>query len=156
VKIPLVFVVEPDAAILQEVRNILRGQARTRGFGDFLTARTALYDEPPDFLVSNVRLGFYNGLHLVHLAAASHMKTRAIMYAPLRDTVLAREAASVGAFFERQAHLLYVLPAYITQKRLPARDRRIASGDDRRLLNRGGRRIVDRVGRTPAPIERHA
>ena len=40
---------------------------------DFSTARERLLNQPPDLLVTNVRLHEYNGLHLVHLATPHTM-----------------------------------------------------------------------------------
>jgi hypothetical protein len=56
--------------------------------------------------------------------------------------VLAREAQSVGAFYEHSMRLAPALVSYLSAT-LPSRDRRNADRPDRRNLPRGGRRSSD-------------
>jgi hypothetical protein len=127
------------------------------GFGEvdsepgFETARPRLALTPYDFLITNVRLGAYNGLHLVYLASWGSDPPRPIVYTDHHDPGLAREVQLAGAFYETRECLSVTLAAYLAHT-LPPRDRRDPSVPDRRRLIRGGRRCWDRhrVGRLEA------
>lgn len=109
---------------------------------EFAGARAQLSETPYDFLVTNLRLGAYNGLHLVHLAAAHGLPVRCIVYTDERDVELARDIQSAGAFYETRECLPTTLAAYL-RGTLPARDRRAPVMSDRRRVFRGGRRCWD-------------
>ena len=113
--------------------------ADIEAFTDFRGARTRLLNQPPDLLITNLRLQAYNGLHLVHLAAGS---TRCIVYSTYDDLMLAREVQAAGAFFEHSLRLPLVLPSYVNAT-LPEHDRRDLTTLDRRTAFRGGRRCSD-------------
>ena len=98
-----------------------------------------------DLIVTDVRLGEYNGVHLAHLAllaASGPPATRAIVYDKDGDPGAARAAHQAGAFFEVASRLLITLPAYLGNP-LPPIDRRSARASDRRAAPRGGRRLWD-------------
>jgi hypothetical protein len=109
---------------------------------DFESARHQLLTAGPDFLVTNLRLGAYNGLHLVYLATLSDHGIRAIVYSRHADLSLIREAQGVGAFFESPRRLALTLPGYLIGE-LPPHDRRLPERYDRRRASRGGRRLAD-------------
>ena len=88
--------------------------------------------------MTNVRLGAYNGLHLV-LASRNRSASRAIVYSDEREPGLAREAQQAGAFYEVGTRLPVTLATYFTGT-LPVHDRRSPAAADRRGLFRGGRR----------------
>jgi hypothetical protein len=136
---PTVTIVEPDAARLSLLVLSLTGIARVTGCPDFHAARARVLLEPPDLLVTNVRLREYNGIHLVMLASAS---TRSIVYMDPEDLVLLREAQRVGAFVESPERLIRSLPSYVGAA-LRIRDRRELLRFDRRSIARGGRRAAD-------------
>jgi hypothetical protein len=98
-----------------------------------------LIHDSPEFLVTNIRLGANNGLHLVHLASGA---TRCIVYMEPEDPFLLREAQRLGAFVEAPRRLAFSLRAYLSAE-LPARDRRDPLRVDRRTVARGGRRAAD-------------
>src|SRR5262249_18009978 len=133
-----VLLVEPDPTRWPELRQAGRTVASVEICGDFTEARHRLMANPPALLVTNLRLGAYNGLHLVYLVAANKYPTRAVVYSSHQDAPLIEEAQSIGAFFETTQRLVRALPGYIHAK-LPARDRRSASVPDRRRTPRGGR-----------------
>jgi DNA-binding NtrC family response regulator len=137
-----VLLVEPDRARRAQLRAAVRGVADIDGRADFVTARARLFSRPFDWLVTNIRLGEYNGLHLVHLARTSRLSIRHLVYADGHDLWLAREAQRVGAFYESRDRMDKVLPAYL-HAALPPRDRRSAAAPDRRAARRGGRRCTD-------------
>lgn len=107
---------------------------------DFQHARARLLHQPPDLLITNLRLEAYNGLHLVLLAAPT--RTRCIVFSTLDDLGLAREVQAAGAFFELSARLPQVLESYVNAT-LPHFDRRDITMLGRMPL-RGGRRCTDR------------
>jgi DNA-binding NtrC family response regulator len=112
----------------------------------FADARACLLARPWDLLVTSVRLGAHNGLHLVYLGAIAHPEMRSIVHFASEDEGAAAEIRAAGAFFERSEHLARILPAYV-RAILPPRDRRDVARLDRRRRRRGGRRVTD--SRTP-------
>ena len=136
-----ILLVDPDVGgLLSTVQRALEAVAEVEPCEEFRRARARLFMKPPDFLVTNLRLRDYNGLHLVILAAK--MRTCCIVYAAPDDFVLAREAQRLSAFYERLPRLPFVLPSYVNAT-LPKHDRRDVAVLDRRLSFRGGRRCTD-------------
>jgi len=113
---------------------------------EFSAARARLFEvPPPDLLVTNLRLGPFNGLHLVFLAQSANLPTLCLTYGAQTnptDVALAREAQLAGAFYEASFKVVHALPAYILSE-LPERDRRDPMRSDRRSSFRGGRRATD-------------
>jgi len=135
-----ILLVDPDPEGLRAVQAALRLVADVEVCSDFREARARLLNEPPDLLITNLRLRAYNGLHLVHLAAGTD--TRCIVYSTYDDLVLAREVQAAGAFFEHPFRLPLVLQSYVNAT-LPRQDRRNLTALDRRTAFRGGRRCSD-------------
>ena len=108
----------------------------------FAAARQALTKTMLGALVSNIRLGAFNGIQLAYLTKQAHPGAAMLLYSATDDHVLVREARNAGAFYEPMSFVPYALPAYLTA-RLPVGDRRQAVGDDRRRMFRGGRRATD-------------
>jgi DNA-binding NtrC family response regulator len=108
----------------------------------FAGARARLSKTPYDYLVTNLRLGAFNGLHLVYLATSHGLPVRCIVYTHERDVALVREIQNAGAFYETRECLPTTLAAYL-RGTLPARDRRAPVAFDRRRVFRGGRRCWD-------------
>src|SRR5438552_18003326 len=92
--------VEPDTALRASLVNAVRTLAHVDDCEDFQTARVHVLANAYDWLVTNLRLRAYNGLHLVHLMANAGLSTRTIVYGDREDASLAREAQLAGAFFE--------------------------------------------------------
>jgi DNA-binding NtrC family response regulator len=67
--------------------------------GTFLQARTLLDARPPALLMTAVRLGLYNGLHLVLRGTAVKPDLAAVVTSTVADPVLQREAEALGATF---------------------------------------------------------
>ncbi len=65
----------------------------------FESAKRALASETPELLVTDVRLGAFNGLQLIVLAKVDHPEMRAIVLPGSDDPVLRVEAESTGAAF---------------------------------------------------------
>jgi CheY-like chemotaxis protein len=77
---PMVLLAEPDDDIAVRLAASLQGVHDVRRFGTFHEAREQLQQQPPDLLVSNLRLSEYNGLQLVYLMTIARVSTRAIVY----------------------------------------------------------------------------
>ena len=137
-----VLVVEPDRATHGVLRRAIGLMAQMDGCADFWAARARVLSNEYAFLVTNLRLEAYNGLHLVYLGLTSGALTRSIVYTATRDVHLAREVQASGAFYEPRDRLPHALRGYL-QADLPGRDRRNAAVPDRRDLYRGGRRCSD-------------
>jgi len=127
--------------------------AEVESHGSFEAARKCLLHAPFDFLVTNIRLGAYNGLHLVYLGRRSEGAPRPIVYSDERDTALAREIQRAGAFYEVGARLPVTLAAFLMGK-LPGHDRRDPARVDRRTRLGGGRRCWDLAPHPYTAIDR--
>lgn len=138
-RVKATLLVDPDISAAGAVRSALRAVADVDVCTDFRNARARLLDQPPDLLVTNLRLEAYNGLHLVHLAAGT--RTRCIVFSTPDDLGFAREVRAAGAFFELAGRLPRVLESYVNAT-LPPRDRRDITSLDTPF--RDGRRCTDR------------
>jgi DNA-binding NtrC family response regulator len=65
----------------------------------FEQAREVLARRPPDLLVTAIRLGEYNGLHLVLRGKAARPRMAAVVTSPIHDSVLSAEAQSMQTTF---------------------------------------------------------
>jgi DNA-binding NtrC family response regulator len=137
-----VLLAEPDAALRAVLRVSIRSLADVVECPDFPTARARLSVTRYDWLITNLRLDAYNGLHLVHLVVASKLPTRSLVYGDRQDVELAREAQRVGAFYESRDRVPRALATYI-RGTVPSADRRNPAILDRRSVFRGGRRCSD-------------
>jgi DNA-binding NtrC family response regulator len=138
-------IVEPDSTFRVLLERTVHWQAEVESVADFPTARARLFPTPPDLVVTNLRLGAFNGLHLAYLLAGMDWPSRAVVYSEYLDVSLVREARRAGAFWELQRRLPYALVAYLDAN-LPARDRRDPLTPDRRSTFRDGRRASDIQG----------
>jgi ActR/RegA family two-component response regulator len=134
--------VEPAGSTLRRLRSSIRSDVQVTVSRTFEDARRRLLAQPPDLLVTNLRLQVHNGLHLVYLTAGANFGTRSIVFADPHDPVLAHEAQGAGAFYERPETLAHALDAYL-RATLPRQDRRDFGRVSRRRFLRGGRRAVD-------------
>ena len=138
-----VLLVDPsEAARVALRRAAAQASARVESHATFQAARVRLSSARFQFLVTNIRLDAYNGLHLVYLSGGLAHPPRAIVYTDVYDAGLAREARRAGAFYETRECLPVTLAAYL-RAALPDRDRRSAAVRDRRAVPRGGRRCWD-------------
>jgi DNA-binding NtrC family response regulator len=139
---PRVLLVEPDQTLATKLQHVTAPVATVDYCSEFDAARPRLFETTFDFLVTNLRLKAYNGLHLVYLAGATGTCSRYIAYTAKRDAAIAREVHRAGAFYETSECLAITLVAYL-RGTLPPSDRRDAAHPDRRLIFRGGRRCWD-------------
>ena len=95
-----VLIVDDDEAVLDMFTGILRlvGHEVT-SFSRFESAKAYLSVAKPDVLISDVRLGAFNGLQLVVFAKLQHPEMIAIVLTGFDDPVLRTEAAHAGASY---------------------------------------------------------
>jgi hypothetical protein len=136
--------VEPDGWLRGRLHGIAATHAEIHADAAAPSARARLLSGAYDWLVTNIRLDAYNGLHLAYLAHLTARPMRIVVYGEACDLPLAREAQSLGAFFESRLRIAEALASYLSTD-LPAGDRRVPTCSDRRLLFRGGRRAGDGV-----------
>jgi len=141
-KAPSVLIVEPDAFISRRLKEACGALARVTSCPDFPSGRERLMVDQPNFLVTNLRLNEYNGLHLLFLTQAEERTTRCIIHTSRPDFSLVQEAQKLGAVFEWTERLPYALHQYL-ESPWPHADRRTPHRIDRRRLFRGGRRAPD-------------
>ncbi len=137
-----VLLVEPDAVFGSFLQQAASDVADIQCVSDFAAARSALQQSAVDLLVTNLRLGAFNGLHLVYLAQFVARGTRAIVYTEWLDTGLGRDVQRAGAFYETRPCLPHTLASYVDAI-LPPKDGRNLAVHDRRQRFRGGRRSAD-------------
>jgi DNA-binding NtrC family response regulator len=128
----------------------------------FDEAKRRLTTQAPTVLISGLRLGAFNGLHLVHLARLTRPDLHAIIIADSPDVVLQSEAERVAASLLVEpvppSSLLTLLAQVISDAPaladgLPGLDRRHA---ERRLTNvsdfAAERRVAERRVPFPVPV----
>jgi DNA-binding NtrC family response regulator len=136
-----VLLVEPGsdirAALCKASEEMADVQARTSYEHAF-----PLLARPFDFIVSNLRLGDYNGLQLVYRTLGARNPPLCIVYTAERNDSFAREVQRAGAFYETAERLPVTLAGYLAGH-TPDHDRRDPATPDRRSTFRGGRRRWD-------------
>src|SRR5262249_35874072 len=137
-----VLLVDPSDSSVREIQRACQLIAEVEFTSEFSIARRSLMQRPPDLLATNLRLGAYNGLHLVYLARTAAPRSRSVVYTGSIDLTLLEEGQSSGAFFETLHRMPFALPSYI-RTTLRMRDRRSPLNVDRRRFFRGGRRSAD-------------
>jgi len=142
-KRPRLLLVEPERRWQLTLSSAASDRADVEIVESFIDARTRLNEAPFDLVVTDLRLGPYNGIHLVYTLRLADAPTHVIVHTGARDAVAARDIQRAGALFERTERLAVTLPAYLGAA-LPLEDRRDPERFDRRHLARGGRRAWDR------------
>ncbi len=95
-----VVVVDVDAQELWALTAILRSAGhRVSPAADFKEAKHLLATEPPDLLITTVRLGSYNGLHLILRSRIDHPAMASIVLSHSADAGLEAEALRQHARF---------------------------------------------------------
>jgi DNA-binding NtrC family response regulator len=108
----------------------------------FEEARAHIAHPELGLLATSLKLGSFNGIHLVYLARQANPGVVCLVHGDT-DFGLAGEAQQAGAFFERRNFAPVAFGQYLSTAALPARDRRDARYVDRRTTFRGGRRKTD-------------
>lgn len=93
-----VLIVDDDPEVLDVLRDVLEGAGyRTVGTTTFEEGRRLLAASPPPaVLVTDVRLGAYNGLQLAHLRDPA---TRLVVISGFLDRTLEAEATRLGGVY---------------------------------------------------------
>ena len=95
-----VLLVDDDRSLLRLVSQWLTGGGFSVVACDsFEHAREELASSPPDVLLTDLRLGAFNGLQLVILAKQQHEHTRTVVMSAFDDPTLREEAARCGASY---------------------------------------------------------
>ena len=139
---PTALLVEPSDLLRRRLQRAAEPIADVEEHRGFETARSRCQTGTFSFLITNIRLGSYNGLHLAYLCLSRQLPPRLIVYSQTREPGLAQEVHRAGAFYEVGDCLAVTLSAYMTGA-LPDRDRRSPIAIDRRVQFRGGRRCWD-------------
>src|SRR5687767_6577800 len=93
-------VVEPDQIDRELLIATLTSAGLTVTAADsFTSGQTRLVRRPPAILVTKIRLGYHNGLHLAHIARWLRQQMILVVTSEYRDPVLIRDAAALGATF---------------------------------------------------------
>jgi len=93
-------VVDADAASRAAIERMLTSAGNlVTSVDGFEEGQQRLIYAPPDLLVTAVKLGAHNGLHLVLRARADHPEMPAIVVHTKRDEVLEAEATNAGATY---------------------------------------------------------
>ena len=91
-------IVDDDASLLDALeRAFVEAGEHVVATGSFEEARKALDGEHFDALVTDVRLGEFNGLHLAVIGRDAHPDMRIVVFSGFDDPVLRSEADHVGA-----------------------------------------------------------
>ena len=111
--IPTILVVEPQ----QKSRAVLHAAAsqygRVESFASFESARARVVAGTFDYLVTNLRLAAFNGLHLVYLSRSLGIAARTIVYSDVHDASLVPEADAAGAAYCDLEHVQRSLVDYL-------------------------------------------
>jgi DNA-binding NtrC family response regulator len=96
----LAVVVDDDASVLRLLRDLLTTAGfEVEPFNDFQAAKERLRLGGVDVLVTDVRLGAFNGLQLVVRAKTTSPNVLAVVLTGYDDQVLHQDAVGVGAHF---------------------------------------------------------
>ena len=97
---PSILIVDPDEARREATRRLCEAEAfRIRSAATFLEARNQIVGEPPDVLITELKLGPYNGLHLVLRSRSRHPRMGAIVTSTIFDPAQKAEVARHKAVF---------------------------------------------------------
>lgn len=95
-----ILVVDDDAQVLRFLVEALAGAGYDMvAFSRFEDARTFLETSRPDLLLTDVRLGAFNGLQLALVAREKYPDVPVMVLTGYEDPTLRAEAAHVGAEF---------------------------------------------------------
>ncbi|HWK11464.1 MAG TPA: response regulator [Vicinamibacterales bacterium] len=106
-----VLVVDDDAALLEAVRRGLEAaNIAVTACTTFEDARRALREKSFDALITDVRLGAFNGLQLAVVARTYDPGISVIVFSGFDDPVLREEAERAGgAYFVKPVHVAELL-----------------------------------------------
>jgi CheY-like chemotaxis protein len=114
-----VLLVDDNSTNLAALKDVIGPLAEVDAVSDFQLAREMLRSSRYDRLVANLRLGAYNGLHLVHVAGPD---TRSVIYTEQPENWCRHEAQAAGAFYEHFVDLRSSIVGYLDET-LPSANR---------------------------------
>src|SRR3954467_7739044 len=95
-----ILIVDDDALLLEALeRSFLEAGQDVRAYSTFEEARRVLQTTRFDALITDVRLGAFNGLQLAVIARDTYPEMRLIVFSGFDDPVLRTEAEHVGATY---------------------------------------------------------
>src|SRR3954469_1082058 len=95
-----ILIVDDDASLLEALeRSFLEAGQDVRAYSTFEEARRVLQTTRFDALITDVRLGAFNGLQLAVIARDTYPEMRLIVFSGFDDPVLRTEAEHVGATY---------------------------------------------------------
>jgi DNA-binding NtrC family response regulator len=96
-----ILIVDDDLSLLDALESALKqaGQAQVVALGAFADARRVLHTDRFDVLITDVRLGAFNGLQLAVLARDQNPGIQLIVFSGFDDPVLRQEAERLGAVY---------------------------------------------------------
>lgn len=96
-----ILIVDDDLSLLDALESALKqaGQGDVVALAAFADARRALHTDRFDVLITDVRLGAFNGLQLVVLARDQNPGIQLIVFSGFDDPVLRQEAERLGAVY---------------------------------------------------------
>jgi DNA-binding response OmpR family regulator len=95
-----ILIVDDDPSLLEALeRSFIEAGEDVVAHGSFEDARHALATTKFDALVTDVRLGAFNGLQLAVIARDTDPSTRIIVFSGFDDPVLREEAEHLGALY---------------------------------------------------------
>jgi DNA-binding response OmpR family regulator len=115
-----VLVVDDDLSLLSAIeRALLEAGERVIARGSFEEARRVLRDQVFDVLVTDIRLGAFNGLQLAVIARDLYPSIRVLVFSGFDDPVLRAETEHLGGQYlvkpVTSAHLLFLIRQPRTQ-----------------------------------------
>ena len=117
---------------------------------EFEAAEERLVYAPPDLLITAVKLGTHNGIHLVLRAQSDHPHTQSIVVHTEDDPVLEEEATSAGATYVKlpldQGRFVALVDALLAESTLPQSSRVIRRWPRKQV------RVRARVGNNEANV----
>jgi two-component system response regulator GlrR len=95
-----ILIVDDDVSLLDAMQRALRDSMRTVVACDsFEKARQMLKDQTFDALITDVRLGAFNGLQLAVMARDMYPDMSLIVFSGFDDPVLRADAEQIGASY---------------------------------------------------------
>jgi len=95
-----ILIVDDDPSLLEALeRSFLEAGQDVRAFSSFEDARRVLQTTRFDALITDVRLGAFNGLQLAVIGRDTYPDMRLIVFSGFDDPVLRTEAEHVGATY---------------------------------------------------------
>ena len=111
--VPRVLIVDSDPARQRQLAEAIGTAGIVETVADFQTARGRLVSYSPDFLIANLRLGEYNGLHLVYSAASARIPVRSFIFTEKDEPGFAADVEASGATYQSFRSLRTTIAAHL-------------------------------------------